>query len=171
MKTADKRVLAARKAVQTLRMNLLSKISPVEVAELAKSIIAKQFEIDDDFTRLAIIAREVNKTSWKSFCRYGDRNNATKGMILSWIANDTIPLDVQALFMSESYGIEFLPEELAEFMANHDRGKSQFEPYAELESLKKSFHYLTGFRWNLKFVKANITNSKITLPDSEDMPF
>jgi hypothetical protein len=171
MITQDQRKQAARKAVQTLRMNLLAKVSADEVAELANSIIAKQYEIDEDFTRSAIIAREVGKTTWKSFCRFGDRNGATKGMILSWICNDGAPLDVQALFISAEYGLDLLPDELAEFIANHDRGKGLFEPYAELEALKKTFRYLTGFHWNLKFARANITNAKIALTDGDEYPF
>lgn len=168
---ANKRIDAAHKAVKTFRMNLLSKINLEEVKELAHSIIALQFEIDDDFSRDGIIAREVDKTTWESFCRFGDRNSASKALILTWIDNKSMPLDSQAASIFEQYNLDIHPSELAEFIINHDHGKQSFELYQKLAGLKKQFRYLTGFNWDCKWVKSHIINEPGKFHEETDLPF
>lgn len=168
MRCDAKRVLAAIKAATTLRLNLLNKLDLDEVKQLCIQIKEKEFEINEDFSREAIIAREVAPTTWKSFCRFGDKNRATPGLILYWIDRKGMTLDEQALWIANDYNLEVLPEELADFIAEHDRGKSQYRPYQELEALYLQFKVLTGFKWNLKFVNQHILSPILA---KEEMPF
>lgn len=129
-----------------------------EALRLIEEITAKEYAIDDDFTRGGIIAREVNVTTWQSFCRFGDRNCSSKTFRRNWIRDKAIALDVQAMFITEEYSFEILPEELAEFMMQHEAGKDQYKPFEELNNLKKAFNELTGFRWdwNPKFFRKQL---------------
>lgn len=163
-----KRILAARKAVNTLRLNLLEQADFDEVKKLSKEIRQKEFAIDDDFSKISVIAKEIAPTTWKSFCRYGDRKCATPGLILYWINNDGMSLDEQAMWIEETHNLHLLPEELADFMIDHDRGKMLYKPYAELNNLYRIFKEMTGFNYNHKFVKDNIL-----LPQTAEtqMPF
>ncbi|HUS02947.1 MAG TPA: hypothetical protein VMY77_14515 [Chitinophagaceae bacterium] len=156
---------AARLAVNTYRNNLLSKIDMDAVRELSQQIIDMEFSIDDDFSREGIIAREVSQTTWQSFCRFGDKKNVTNGLILYWIDRKGMPLDEQAMWINNDYNVGVLPDELAEFMMQHDRGKSMYEPYRKLSELKGVFKELTGFTWSTKWVRQNI------LISSEEMAF
>jgi 2-hydroxy-3-keto-5-methylthiopentenyl-1-phosphate phosphatase len=128
----------------------MKKNIPDEWKELAEEIRAKQFSIDDDFSKTGIIAREINTTTWASFCRFGDRKNATKALILFWIRNDGIPLDVQAASMSEQFFTDVSPEELADFITQYDHGKTLYEDFKELGDLKKLFRKLTGLSYHSK---------------------
>lgn len=152
----NKRVLAAKKAVNTLRLNLLENANLGEVIKLSNEIIEKDWTLQDCMLKETIIFRELGKTSWQSFCRFGSKRNATKGLILYWIEKNAISLDEQAFYISEQYGLEILPDELANFILNHDKGKSMYEPLQEIETMKKAFKNITGFNWNYKFVKENI---------------
>ena len=164
-----KRVLAAKKAVNTLRLNLLGKANLNEVKELCAEIKQKEADIDEDMSREAIIAREVDKTTWRSFCRFGDRKAATPGLILYWIDNSRPSLDEQAMWIESNYSLEVHPSELAEFMINHSRGKSLFKPYEELNELYSLFKQMAGFNWNRKFVNQHILEP---IPHSvSDLPF
>lgn len=168
MTEKQKRVLAANKAVNTLRLNLLSRADLDEVKQLCREIKAKEYEIDDDVSRLSIIAKEIGPTTWKSFCRFGDRRSATPGLILYWIDNKAMSLDEQAMWMSENYSMDIQPDELATFMIEHDRGKSIYEPYKELNNLYKLFKEITGFNYDGKFIKNHI----ITIDAlTEHLPF
>ena len=168
MMMETKRVLAAKKAVNTLRLNLLGKANFNEVKQLCTEIKLKEAEIDEDMSREAIIAREVDKTTWRSFCRFGDRNAATPGLILYWIDNGRQTLDEQAMWIESNYSLDVHPSELAEFIINHDRGKSIYKPYQELDHLYSLFKEQAGFNWNRKFVNQHILTPAC---DMADMPF
>lgn len=150
--------LSAQRGLLTWRLNQLSKAYFSDVQDLARQIRDKEFSNDDDFSRECIIAREVNVTTWTSFCRFGDRNCSSRLLKRNWIRDKAEALDVQAMYITESYGLEINPEELAQFMIEHDRGKEQYQKYAEVEQLKQLFKQLTGFRWdwNPKFFKDHI---------------
>jgi hypothetical protein len=167
MKT-EFRKLIARKAVHTRRQNSFKRSNRRKVRKLAQEIIDLQFEIDDDFSKEAIIARELGKTKWESFCRFGSRRNATPGLILYWIDRKAMSLDEQAMWMTEKHSREFTPDDLAEFMMNYDRGKSLYEPYQKLVELKSAFKHIAGFHFDLKFVKSHVLTIKRA---REQMPF
>lgn len=157
-----------KKAAHTLRINRLSRADRSQVHALCEEIRALEFQIDDDFSRDGIISREVAPTTWKSFCRYGDRKQATAPMILIWIRDSGMPLDEQAMWIEENYNLHVTPDELAAFIIEHDRGKSMYEPYRKLADLKRIFKEVTGFRYNPKFVKHHILQA---VTDDEEMPF
>lgn len=158
----------ALKAVHTRRQNSFKRSNRRKVRKLAQEIIDLQFEIDDDFSKEAIIARELGKTTWESFCRFGSRRNATPGLILYWIDRSGMSLDEQAMWMTEKHSREFTPDDLADFILRHDRGKSMYEPYQKLAELKAAFRYVAGFNFDLKFVRAHILTVKRS---REPMPF
>lgn len=143
------------------RIDLFERSDKEEVRKLTQDIIDMQFAIDDDITREGIIAREIGKTPWKSFCRFGSRRNATGALRLIWIDNKAIPLDAQAMYISDHYCMEILPDELAEFMMSYDRGKAGFERYRELDELEKAFKNLVGFKWNIKFARQIILKKQV----------
>lgn len=165
MMLLDKRILAAKKAADTLRLNLLSKVDLSEVIDLSNAIIAKEYEIDDDFSRQAIIAREISKTTWRSFCRYGGQRNASKILMLIWINKEGMALDEQATWMNEAYSIDIMPDELADFMINYDHGKGTYEDYASLKQLKGAFKDVCRFSWDIKFVRRYIIRKHTTVGD------
>lgn len=167
----DKRVQAAIKAAHTLRINLLEKADRLQVEQISREIISSQFLFDDDVTREGIIAREIGKTTWQSFCRFGDRRSTSSIMKLVWIDNKEVPLDIQAMYLSEQYGMDFSPEEFSDFMLRYDHGLATFPILADLANLKNTFKYLTGFHWNLKFVQAQILINSIDNQLIKDLPF
>ena len=147
------RIQAENKAVLTLRLNKLSNIDRKEIEEISREIIHLQYAYDDDMSRESIISKNIGPTTWKSFCRFGNKRNATPGLILYWINNKEMSLDEQAMWMSESYNTEFLPDELAQFMMNYDRGLSYFEPVQKIIEAKKLFKLMAGFNFNPSFAK------------------
>jgi len=144
------------------RIDLFEKSDKAEVIQVAEEIIEKGFLMEDDFSREGIIAREIAKTTWKSFCRFGDRKSASGALRLVWIDSQKgMPLDTQALFISAHYEMDIIPEELAQFMIEYDHGKSYFPAYREYENLKKIFKSLVGFNWNHTFAKQIILKKQI----------
>lgn len=168
MTLKQKRILAAEKAVNTLRLNLLATANLDEVKQLCIEIKAKEYSIDDDVSRSGIIAKEIGPTTWKSFCRFGDRRSATPGLILYWINNKAMSLDEQAMWISENYNMDILPDELASFMLEHERGKSYYSSYSELSYLHRLFKEITGFNFNHSFVNKFILQPGISC---DNMPF
>lgn len=167
MKQKQKQKEAGRKAALTLRLNRLAKTNIDQVRALCQEIRQKEFDIDDDFSREAIIAREVQPTTWESFVRFGDRKRSSPTFTVFWIRNKSMTLDQQAYWITESYRMEVSPEELAEFMMEHERGKSWYRPYQELEDLYRLFKEITGFTYNRSFVKNHI----LSLQDVADLDF
>lgn len=144
------------------RIDLFEKSDKDQVIQLAEEIIEKGNSNEEDFSREGIIARCLAKTTWKSFCRFGDRNSATGALRLCWIDNQKgMPLDTQALFISSDYNMDINPDELASFMMEYDHGTAYFPPYQEYENLKKIFKNLVGFNWNHKFAKQIILKKQI----------
>jgi hypothetical protein len=158
----------ALKALHTRRQNSFKRSNRRKVRKLAQEIIDLQFEIDDDFSKEAIIARELGPTTWESFCRFGNRRSATSLLIPYWIDRAGMSLDEQAMWMTEKHSREFTPDDLADFIMRHDRGKSLYEPYQLLAELKRTFKHVAGFNFDLKFVKAHILTVKRS---REPMPF
>ena len=159
---------ATIKAVNTHRLNLYSKSNKRAVKRLCNQIRNKQFAIDDDFSISGIIAREISKTTWKSFCRFGDRKSASKSLILCWIDNSVVPLDEQMFWINENYSVHVLPEELASFMIEFDGGKGYFHDYKELQDMKQLFKELTGFHYNSSFVNEHILKIKKRSAELDD---
>ena len=94
----------------------------------------------------------------KSLCRFGDRNRISKSCILQYITSEGSPLDCQAAGMTELYGKEISPDEIAEFMMENDRGVSSYYPIAKINELKHVWKQLTGFNFCAKFANSNIIN-------------
>ncbi len=128
----------------------------------------KEKNYEYDYQLDSYIAKNIGKTNWKSFCRWGDRNKATNALILFWIKKDGISLDEQAMFMSEEYGHEILPDQLANFMAEHDRGLNTFEPLAKVAELKKTFKDIVGFNYDFRWINKHLIERPAV---AEDMPF
>ncbi len=150
--------LAAEKAVNTLRYRRLEKSNLVLVLALHDEIQEAEKSLDYDFSREGYIAQNIDKTNWNSFCRWGDRNKATNGLILHWIKKDGAPLDEQAMFMSENYGTEIEPWELANFMADYPH-ISSFGPLAKIEGLKKAFKEVAGFKYDFRWINKHLSDA------------
>lgn len=145
------------------RIDLYEKSDKAAVKALAQEIIDTEFLVEDNFSKDGIIAREISKTTWQSFCRFGDRKSASGALRLIWISNDNkgMPLDTQAIFISDNYSMDISADDLAIFIMEYDHGKSYFPAYQNLENLKKSFKNLVSFKWNHKFAKQVILKKVI----------
>ncbi len=164
---------AARKAVTTLRLKKLSTTDIIEVEDLCKEIQLAQFEMENDFSDEGIICSEIGKTTWQSFCRYGDRNKATPALILTWIDNRCThaAIDCQAMYMTNLIDREITTEAVAGFMIEYDHGLNSYPPCRKVIDLKIIFKELTGFNYNKKFVDQFILQTKVQVHRTKDVPF
>ena len=149
---------AARKAVDTTRYRLIEAADLMQLLQLHDEIQAAESEYESSFERQSFIARNICCTTWKSFLRFGDRNRSSKGLILYWIKRDGIPLDDQARIMTEEFGKEIEPWELAEFMMDFDTGLAMFEPIRKINDLKQAFKDTAGFTYDFQWIRKHLLN-------------
>ena len=148
----QKRKKAANTAVRTQRLNKLSLCDTEQVIALINEILALEIEWDNDVSTDAIIAREIGKTSLASFLRYNDRNNLTRSLVLQYISIDkAMPLDIQAMWMSENYSCDIDPGDIAAFMVRYDRGVNDYPGLRLWQEKKEEFKDLTGFNFPKDF--------------------
>lgn len=165
--TNEQRKQAAQKAVATYRYQLLATCSFPQVIQLIEEIRKAEFSFEDDFSRDGFIAKNIGPTTFKSFCRFGDRKSVTPGLILTWIKKDGLSLDEQAMHMSNDYGHEILPDELASFIQQYDRGVHLFGPVAQIEQLKRTFKEICGFNYDYRWIKQHL----IDVEHVDNLPF
>lgn len=157
------RVLAANKAVCTLRLNKLCKANLNEIKLITEQIFEAESEFEYDYSVQGIISKEILKTTWQSFCRYGDRNRATKGMILTWIDNRALTLDSQAAAMTNEFDKEVEPDMLAEFMIAYDCGINEYPQIEKMNRLKSLFKTHAGFNFDRAFALQHILKKDISI--------
>lgn len=148
-------------AWQTMRTKMIAVCDKEELKNLALEIFEAQEKWEYDYTVSGIIAKEIIPTTMKSLCRFGDRNRITKSCILQYVVSEGSPLDCQAAGMTELYGKEIQPDEIAEFMMENDRGVSSYYPLSCIYELKQIWKQLTGFNFCGKFAMENIINDVI----------
>lgn len=139
---------AGVKAYNTKLLQAINKKDWQDILQLSEEIkernYAWEYECDDE----SLICKFIGPTSWKSFCRFGDRKHANERLILRWIRNQAEPLDTQAMYLSSCAGKEFNPEQLARFIIDHPGGCSDFHYIKKTDELKEIFKQETGFNWS-----------------------
>jgi N12 class adenine-specific DNA methylase len=100
-----------------------------------------------DFKDFAI-ASFINKVTQSTFIRFGDKNNITRGIALTYFSKDGAPIDTLAQEISESMGIEVTPNDIVDFIVANPNGKRNILTVKnpEYQNLIDKFVSLTGFR-------------------------
>lgn len=172
MRTINQLKRAAEKAVNTYRYRKLENCNLPQLLQLADEIKNAEYEYDDAFDKESFIAKNIGPTTFKSFCRFGDRKSASAGLILHWIKNDAVPLDEQAMFMSMDFGQEILPEELADFIIQYDCSLNSFPAVERINNLRSAFKERFGFNYNSKWIDIHLNeNCNDNILQTEEMPF
>ena len=99
------------------------------------------------------IATEIKRTTLKSYCRHGDKNHLSPAVILHYIRKRGIPLDVQAMDLTEQYGVPFTEQDFIDFMFEHPNGPSNFYKFQELKTVQEAIKEITGFNASIKFIQ------------------
>lgn len=68
-----------------------------------------------------IIAQNLCRFPPKSFYRFGDRNTINKIVRANYMNSKGIPIDVQAMDMTESYGYDIEPADIVDFVNEYLR--------------------------------------------------
>jgi len=104
-------------------------------------------------SKQSVIADHIRPTTWKSFCRFGDRNCATPSLKRNYINEDGTPLDVQALNMSTNF-TEVTTDDLVAFMVDFPEGPQAYSAsiQQEHERLSDRMRALVGFPLSYDFV-------------------
>jgi len=146
-----KKIKAAKKAWETMRKQMISTCDITELRQLAKDIFDAEQVWENDFTTDGIIAKNIGKTTLKSFLRFSDKNKITNSLILRYISNTGTPIDVQAMYISESLNIDCSENDIVEFMISNDRGVASHWSFAKYIELKNIWKQITGFKFCPKF--------------------
>lgn len=170
----------ALKAVKTRKDNILRGLHYkrrrrlVALLDELKQATRALNEVDKE----TILAQEIRRTTMKSFCRHGDRNCLTPAIILHYIRKDGIPLDSQAMDLTEQYGIEITEQDFYEFILAHECGRTTFYKYQEIATIKGAIKDLTLFNPTPKFIKYlqshlmnQATQKKGACGKTDDIPF
>jgi hypothetical protein len=121
-----------------------------EIRTLSSQIKDRHYNWEYQVRGQDLLAKYVTKTTWESFCRFGDRNQKSEQLILCWIRTKGMPLDIQAAICQEETGVEYSPSDFAEFIAQHPGGARQYRYHQETFEMEELFKELTGFRWSHK---------------------
>jgi hypothetical protein len=116
--------------------------SPLEVA-LAWNTMQ---EAGMDY-KTQVISENIQQIPKESFYRFGDRNNTEGAQQIrtNYLSKEGTPLDVQAKNISEQFGIEVSPEDLAQFVTNFPGGaKTAKAQDPAISKLEERFKTLTG---------------------------
>lgn len=127
-----------------------------------------------EFDKQTLIFNDIRKTTIDSFCRFSDRNYITNTMILHWFRKDGTPLDVQAMNMTENYGLPVTEEDLCEFIICHENGCASFNKYAHLQFIKNEIKKITGFNCTdnlIRFLNRKFNLVQSFYPVLNDTPF
>ena len=145
----------ARKAVLKRKDNRLKRIHHKTKGKLIRLLndyrAAKQSL--NDYDRETILCQEIMVTTTDSFVRHGDKNCLTPSITRYYISKHGAPLDVQAMDLTEQYGIEFTEEDFFQFMISYPGGRKSHPKYQELETVKDCIKQITKFNATPDFIK------------------
>lgn len=137
----------AKAALLTRKHNVFDSLHYKRKRKLYSLLIDYKAAIDslNEFDLDTILANEILPTTIKSFCRHGDINNLSRSILLQYIRNRGTPLDVQAMDLTEQFGIQISEEDIYQFMIAHPRGRKTFYKFQELETVKQLIKDLMKF--------------------------
>lgn len=154
---------AGYKAYHRRFENAILSMDVADIIELSTSIHTRIFNWEYETDSESLICQVIGPTTWKSFCSFGDRKQATDRMILCWIRNDGEPLDLQAMWLSNDSGKEFHPSQFSDFMKDYDGGCNDFGYHKETNQLRAIFKEITGFNWTSALHKYLVDNHSYLL--------
>jgi len=136
------------------RINILDRLDFDKVKALFDAVIEAQDAYEYDLSEEGIIAKNINKTTKESFCRYGDANHITRTIRVKYL-NDKVgvALDVQAYWMQENFNKDIEPDDLAAFITNYENGAEDYPLYAKIDECKQEWKNYTGINYDSKFIK------------------
>lgn len=163
--------IAARKAVNKRMDNVFKRIHYTkrrELASLLYQLQAARLAIRE-FDKQTILATEIRRTTLESYLRNGDKNYLSCYIILHYIRKEGTPLDVQAMDLTEQYGIEYTPQDLIDFIHEYPCGSSTYPKLQEIRTIRESIKSITGFRATKQFIqylnsKLKVNNNTIKTP-------
>jgi hypothetical protein len=166
---------SAKKAVSTRLDNQLNRLTPGKCEEL-KLLVAEYYSLKHSIDFMldisTIIFHECRKTTLRSFSRHGDANYLSNEIKRNYIGDDGIPLDIQAMFASNEYGIHITELDFIDFMVSNPFGKHSFYKNEVVETVKAQIKEYTGFYATHKVIEAidNKLNNK-QIANYDDLPF
>lgn len=92
------------------------------------------------------IASQLVSTTEASLRRWGDKNHLTPQLLRRYCEPGGMPLDVQAMNLSETAGVEIPVEEFWQFILAHPRGQQTYQPQTYGHRLAEAFQACAGFR-------------------------
>lgn len=106
-----------------------------------------------DTSPWGLIAGGLVSTTEASLRRWGDKNHLTPQLLRTYCQPAGTPLDVQALNLSESAGVEIAVEEFWQFIVAHPRGQHSYAPCTYATRLAEAFRQCAGFRLTFAYAQ------------------
>lgn len=158
----------ADKAVFSRRKNILDSLIG-ENYELATSLMfdfKEKADLLKNQTKENVIFYCLSHVTFESFKRWSDLNYLTPEVILHYIRNNGIHIDVQAMQMTSIAGMNIDPKDIVDFILKYPKGRNMY--LSELRSINNSFRGLFGFNISENFINQYFSQSNF---DTSNVPF
>ncbi|MFN3588842.1 MAG: hypothetical protein ACK4UP_05625 [Spirosomataceae bacterium] len=143
-------------------------------------IAACYFELAgyDAQTKESFIAENIRATTKESFVRFSDKNHVSS-ISPSYLKKDGTPLDIQAMSMSITLGIEVTENDLVEFILAHKWGTYKGKTKDMQAKMKAKVEAISGFAVTEKYMEhladiiraEEVTSNASNEMDNDDLPF
>jgi len=112
------------------------------------------FSEDHKNTKESHIAGQLRSFPEASFRRFGDINQVEPKKFFKLYADEKgMPIDVQAMEMSEISGMEITPQDIADFAIAHPKGAHTYKAVSWADRLAERYYFLTGNKLTYEFAK------------------
>lgn len=126
---------------------LYSSENPAEIAH----VWSQQEEIPID-AKEQVIKESLRRSPIESIYRFGDRNSVPKIAVLNYTSKKGLSLDVQAMEMANSSGLDITPQDLVDFIGKYPKGKRTATTTNPIKpQLEDKFKSLTGLELTPEF--------------------
>ena len=89
-----------------------------------------------------------------SFRRFGDINQVEPKKFFKVYADDKgMPIDVQAIEISEISGLDITPQDIADFATEFPKGAHTYKPLSWADRLSERYYQLTGMKLTYDFAR------------------
>lgn len=99
-----------------------------------------------EFTKEGHISDYLLKFPQESFRRFGDMNLLDIKSVKYYFDDAGSEIDVQAISISESSGLEIEPQDIIDFVVAHPKGPKSYKPEKLSEKIAKRFYQVTGMK-------------------------
>lgn len=106
----------------------------------------------------------------KSFLRFGDKNWLSD-VSPSWFKADGLPIDVQAMELSEGFGREISPDDIITFVTTYRKGAYRPAHEQMIRAYEDTWSDLCGFRLTEKYAEhlGKVTGLLVDQPQAEEL--